>query len=147
MKKENLAEDLMKTFITLKKSKFLNISECTDLTHNEKLVLFIVNDLSSKGEVQLSDLREKIELAPSTITPILASLEEKGLLDRVIDKSDRRNIFLNLSEKGIEHMKRVHKLALENTSEYIDYMGEEDSKELIRLISKTAKYFKERKNK
>ena len=147
MKKENLAEDLMKTFITLKKSKFLSISDCTDLTHNEKLVLFIVNDLSSKGEVQLSDLREKIELAPSTITPILASLEEKGLLDRVIDKSDRRNIFLNLSEKGIEHMKRVHKLALENTSEYIDYMGEEDSKELIRLISKTAKYFKERKNK
>jgi DNA-binding MarR family transcriptional regulator len=147
MEKEELANELMKMFISLKKAKFLNISECSELTHNEKLVLFLVNELSLKGQIQLSDLREKIELAPSTITPIISSLEEKGLLERNIDKADRRNIFLKLSKEGKLYTKKVHEIAFKNTTKYIDYMGKEDSIELIRLISKTTKFFKERENK
>lgn len=143
MTKDNseLIDELMHTFMNLKKIKFHNMVTCDGLTHNEKIVLFVLHDISKDSKVPLSALREKIKLAPSTITPIITLLEDKGLIERNIDKSDRRNIFLQISAKGEEHIDKVQFEVKKELSKYIKYMGEEDTKELIRLISKTINFF------
>lgn len=143
MNKENdkLIDDLMKVFMGFKKVKSHGFAHCEGLTHNEKLIMFILHDISKDSKVSLADLRKRMELAPSTITPLIAGLEEKGFIERNIDKEDRRNIYLEISSKGKEHMNHVQKQIKLSLSEYINYMGDTDTKELIRLMSKTTEFY------
>jgi len=149
MEKNNneLIEELMHVFMNLKKYKFQDFTNCAGLTHNEKMILFILHDISKDNRVSLSVLRERIKLAPSTITPIITLLEDKKLIERNIDKSDRRNIFLKISPKGEEQIERVRIEVKSVMSKYIEYMGEEDTKQLIRLISKTTEFFNRKDDK
>jgi len=147
-KKENqLIEELMHTFMDFKRNKFQHVTSCEGLTHNEKLILFILHDISKDNKVSLSVLRERIKLAPSTITPIITLLEEKGLIERNIDKTDRRNIFLQISPKGTKQIDIVQIEVKEVMSKYIEYMGETDTKQLIRLITKTTEFFNRKEDK
>lgn len=136
-----LIEELVSTFRNFKRIKFQNDSSCGDLTHNEKMILFILSDISKDSIVSLSTLRERMKLAPSTITPIITLLEEKGLIQRNIDENDRRNIFLRISTKGEEYINKVQIEIKNKMSKYIEYIGENDTKQLIRLISKTTDFF------
>jgi DNA-binding MarR family transcriptional regulator len=149
MEKKNneLIEELMHTFMDFKKNNFHNITNDIGLTHNEKMVLFVLHDISKDNRVSLCVLRERIRLAPSTVTPIITLLEEKGLIERNIDKSDRRNIFLQISSKGRVQIDRVQIEVKKVMSKYIEYMGEDDTKQLIRLISKTTEFFNGKEDK
>ncbi len=150
MENQQLANELIEQFMCIKKMSFHNIIKVEGHTHNEKLVLFLMYDMlknSAENVVLLSSVREKIKLAPSTITPILNSLEEKGLIERIIDKKDRRNIYIKLSKKGKNFTKETHEKLEELIYSYIKYMGEKDINEFIRLTKKTKKFVKERMDK
>jgi DNA-binding MarR family transcriptional regulator len=138
---DELIEELMYNFRNYKKIRLCNEFTLTGLTHNEIIVLFVLNDISSDKKVLLSTLRERIKLAPSTVTPIITLLEQKGLIERDIDKEDRRNIYICISPLGEEYTKNVKKFIKDEMNEYIEYIGEEDTKELIKLISKTINFF------
>lgn len=140
-KNNELIEELLHTFRNFKRIRVQNHASSTELSHNEKMVLFIIYDVSKNNIVPLSEIRERIRLAPSTITPIITSLEEKGLIERNIDKSDRRNIFLRISPMGVEYTNKVQSEIRDIMSKYIEYIGEEDTKQLIKLISKTTDFF------
>ncbi|MDF2865640.1 MAG: transcriptional regulator, MarR/EmrR family protein [Clostridia bacterium] len=136
-----LIEELIETFRNFKKIKLKQVSNCGEFTHNEKMILFILKDISKDSRVSLSTLRGRMKLAPSTITPIITLLEEKGLIERNIDKTDRRNIFLQISPKGEEFTEKIQIEIKNEMSKYIEYIGEDDTKQLIRLISKTTDFF------
>lgn len=143
-----LANELMDTFMRIKNQQFHKIIEVDGYTHNEKLVLFILHDIyleTGENKILLSTLRDRIKLAPSTITPLISSLEKDGLIERVIVKEDRRNIYLKLSKKGISFTNEAHTNLYNNINRYIEYMGENDTKEFIRLLTKTKQFFNERK--
>jgi DNA-binding MarR family transcriptional regulator len=144
---KELIEELVNTFMNFKRVKFQNATSFGGLTHNEKMILFILDDISKDNLVSLSVLRERIGLAPSTITPIITLLEEKGLIERNIDKNDRRNITLRISPKGEEYTNKVQKEIKDKMSKYIEYIGENDTKQLIRLISKTTDFFSRKEDK
>lgn len=147
MKNQQLANELIEQFMGIKRQHFHNIIKVEGHTHNEKLVLFLMYDILSETKeevVSLAILRKKIRLAPSTVTPILNSLEEKGLIERIIDKKDRRNIYIKLSEKGKKFTSKAHEKLEDIVYSYIEYMGEEDINEFIRLFKKTEKFIEER---
>lgn len=104
------------------------------------MVLFIIKNIGNDNGILLSKVRNKIKLAPSTVTPIITSLEEKGLIERKIDKKDRRNIYIYLSEKGEKFTENVNDRWRSSLKGYIDYIGEKDALEIIRLINQTKEY-------
>lgn len=138
--------DVVNAFMNLKKVHQHNVTNASVLVHSKRTALLILYKNADNDVVSLSFLREELNLAPSTITSILTSLEEEELIERIIDKSDRRNIFIRILPKGIEYAQKAYTELEGKIADYIDYIGEEDAKILVRLISKTAEYFKERKN-
>ena len=77
------------------------------------------------------------------ISAILNSLEKKGEIIREIDKDNRRNIIVNITESDRKHI--ISELAdgYSIIAKALEKMGEEDTKELIRLMNKSFSILKE----
>lgn len=147
MKNDELAKKLVDAIIEFRNCKIHKHmhTHMNEFTHSQKMVMFILHDLSKDGIVSLSDLRNSIKLAPSTLTPIITSLENDGYIVRNIDKEDRRNIYLHLSQKGVEYTRKINSDIENIAKDYIDFIGEEDSEQLIKIILKSMDFFKERR--
>ena len=140
MENEELVYELLDEFSNLKRTNFSYMFTKDDLSHNERMVLFIIHNLNKDDKISLSIIRDKMKLAPSTITPIISSLEKRGFIERKIDESDRRNIYICLSNIGRRFTEKVNNELKNMLYEYIKYMGKNDTNEIIRLIKKTREF-------
>ena len=140
MENEELVYELLDEFSNLKRTNFSYMFTKDDLSHNERMVLFIIHNLNKDDKISLSIIRDKMKLAPSTITPIISSLEKRGFIERKIDESDRRNIYICLSNIGRRFTEKVDNELKNMLYEYIKYMGKNDTNEIIRLIKKTREF-------
>ena len=93
--------------------------------------------------VRTAQIGEALELAPSTVTPLLDSLERKGLLTRHRMESDRRVVLVTPTESGWKMAARYRERNLRQFSKLLCWLGEEDSTELIRILKRIAAYYGE----
>ncbi|MBI1258224.1 MAG: MarR family transcriptional regulator [Chloroflexi bacterium] len=83
----------------------------------------------------ISELSRHFAIDPSTLVPVIDSLERKSLVERGKDPNDRRRIPISLTEKGIaliQKMPFVHEEDL--LFKTLDDMGEEKAQELLNLL-------------
>ena len=159
MDKENIAYEFINAFRNFKKTQMKSIISSLDTNNsiNETSILLVIaesilanNKLSGEikeeknlSKIHLNMIREKMCLAPSTISPIIASLETKGYIIREVDEKDKRNIYIKLTPKGTLHTTNIHMNLVSSVKEYIKYIGDENIKILINLLKKTNKYMLE----
>jgi DNA-binding MarR family transcriptional regulator len=127
-----------KAFITLneimsnsKKDMFENINRVN------KGELFVLHFLSMRKTVVIpSEISAALNASTARISALLGALEKKGQIEREIDKSNRRNILVSITEAGrkraeaemIETRKGMKLIFVE--------MGEKDTEEFIRLTKR-----------
>ena len=58
----------------------------------------------SDGALRVGDLAAREGVRPPTMTKIVASLEEQGLIERLVDPADRRAGLVRLTAAGAEHV-------------------------------------------
>ncbi len=126
-----------KAFVTLNEimSKKQN-DMLENINRANKGELFVLQFLSMrKNAVIPSELSIALNASTARISALLGNLEKKGQIVRDIDKSNRRNILVTITEEGRKRaeteMKEIQSLM---TRVFID-MGEEDTSEFIRLTS------------
>lgn len=111
-----------------------------EISKSEFWVLKMVQKAMLKDEsecgVYVSTIAERLKVTPSAISRMLKGLEEKEFIERKVNKNDRRNTYVTLTEKGKKVTQRVETEMNEFTKKVIHSMGEEDSKTLIRLFNK-----------
>jgi DNA-binding MarR family transcriptional regulator len=56
--------------------------------------------LWEKDDITVKTLGETLRLGNGTLTPLLKKLENQGLIQRIRNKEDERNVFLRLTEAG-----------------------------------------------
>jgi DNA-binding MarR family transcriptional regulator len=56
--------------------------------------------LWEKDDITVKMLGEILRLGNGTLTPLLKKLENQGLIQRIRNKEDERNVFLRLTEAG-----------------------------------------------
>lgn len=76
----------------------------TNLSLNEALCLC----QTAKGALEPGTLARELELSPSRLSRILETLEQRGLLERTISSSDRRNVSLSLTKEGEIVVEKLH---------------------------------------
>ena len=59
------------------------------------------------------DIAERMDLSPSRLTRIIDGLVRKGYIDREIDKEDRRNMKISLSNKGENLVNKINNAFIE----------------------------------
>jgi len=99
--------------------------------------LFILKFLCNKETAVLpSEISEAMHSSTARISAALNSLEKKGQIQREIDKTNRRNILVTITEEGRERSRisvcrmRDHMIGI------LTEMGEQDAVEFVRLAKR-----------
>ena len=71
-----------------------------DISQSEFAAMNEIMDKGEDGKITISELACKSKVHSSAISRTLHCLEEKGYIERSIDKNDRRNICVELTEEG-----------------------------------------------
>ena len=121
----------------------LKQSSCDELTRSEYellvvLVMIIADDIKAPTVTEISNL---LQITPAGVTHLINSLEEAGFIERLPDPNDRRVVLIGLTKKGTEVAEGLIVDVQEKLIGLVNYLGEEDSKTLIRLMSLAIKYF------
>ena len=86
----------------------------------------------------LSQMRDYLSVSKAGMSQMLGGLEQKGLVTREIDPENRRKILVHLTPLGEEMLASHHRDFDRRLDEMIARLGEDDTRELIRLIDKLA---------
>ena len=76
--------------------------------------LIILREVLKSGEIPIGKLSKTISLSQATVTGILDRLEKRGLLTRQRSETDRRQVFLQVTQTGKELLKNAPPLMRES---------------------------------
>lgn len=131
---EHMAHEYLKTMYEMRKRK--SHKQINDSMHGENFVLLYISQ--HKGNVIPSDISNEMGITSARIAATLNSLEGKGLIERRIDADDRRRILIDLTEQGKEQVQKHYKMITSMVTNMLEYLGEEDAEEFIRIMKKLA---------
>ena len=89
--------------------------------------------------VRMNELADRILYSKSGFTRIVDRMEEAKLVQRVRPETDRRSVFVSLTEKGrktLESARRYHRHSIEQ--HFASHLADSDVKALIRALEKVS---------
>lgn len=92
-------------------------------------------DKNSAG-ISVGELTDKIHATKPAASKMLGSIEDKGYIKRAISPTDRRVVYISLTELGQSIIDEAYSSMHELTDNIVKRMGEEDSVELLSLMYK-----------
>jgi DNA-binding MarR family transcriptional regulator len=88
-----------------------------------------------KTETLPSDISRALDSSTARISSILKALEKKGEINRDIDKSNRNNVIVTLTDEGRKKAASLRGGLSQTLTKAFAEMGEEDSTEFVRLTN------------
>ena len=122
---------LLETFNLFRK---LNISSILpEVTQGEFCVLKAIklsNDGRPPGSVKISELAKKLELALPSVSRTLIALENRRLIEKIINNEDRRNINIKLTDEGTALLEQTEGILEDFVESVTCQMDEDELKKL-----------------
>jgi len=139
-----VARRLMEVFLQFRRLHWRH-SPTAGLRHSELAVLYCIKRKAASDApgIKVSEISNFLKVASPTITQLLNSLETKGLIERGVDKEDRRAVPIRLTDEGEIAVKKATDAAFAYYEGLAEYLGEEDSNRLAGLLSKVFIYVNE----
>lgn len=114
-----------------------NFSVLERITRVSRGEIFVLKILLFKDGVSTpSEISEAMKSTKGRISAILNSLEKKGFIGREIDKDNRRNIIVTLSDSGKEYVMNELQECYHIVAHAFEELGEEDSKRFVGLMER-----------
>ena len=109
-----------------------------DISQSEFAAMNEIMDKGEDGKITISELACKSKVHSSAISRTLHGLEEKGYIERSIDKKDRRNICVELTDRGESVVIEARQIMCDYGKSVVDHLK---PKELERLIAYMDKIY------
>lgn len=106
----------------------------------EKHILFIICGLKDRKPATISEIANKIGITLAAVTHQINAMEEQGLVKRLPCHDDRRVVFVELTKKGCAQVAELKKEFARKTQILVEFLGEKDTKDLIRLVKKLSEF-------
>lgn len=115
-------------------------------TSSELRVLFCIRKCMRPGEssIKVSEISKQLHVTVPSITQLLKILENRGLIERHSDPTDRRTVCIQLSPKGITITQQASDAFAKRMHGLIEFLGEDESNHLADLLTKMFRYLNEK---
>ena len=110
-------------------------SEGINLTAEQFLVM---DTLWNQGEMTQQSIAYRIQKDKNSVTQFIDNLEKKGLVNRVVDSSDRRVNNIRLSKAGMAMKDNTKNVAIDVLNDIVDGISEEDLKTFVKVLNKAC---------
>lgn len=104
----------------------------------EKHILFLIRELKNGQPLTISAIANKIGVTLAAVTHQINTLEKQGFVKRLSDIGDRRIVIIELTKKGSGQVLKLKKEFARKTQLLAGFLGEKDTKDLIRLVKKMS---------
>ena len=91
--------------------------------------------LARHETMRLSELSERLEIAPRTATEVVDALQARGLVRRRADPADRRAILVEVTERGAGVLAEIRATRGTEAGRIFGRLGPADRAELARILS------------
>ena len=88
------------------------------------------------GKITSSELAAKTKTLPPAVSRTLRGLEEKGYVERSVDKKARRNTYISLTEKGWKKGEEVRDRMQDFGCSVMSQLKEEDIDQLVAYLDR-----------
>ena len=102
----------------------------------ENMLMSILNNLGGQGTA--AEINQYFDFTPARLSAIVKTLEAKGLVQKVQNKKDRRSFTIVLTSEGVMHYMRYRERAIANAMFLVEYLGEEDVTDFLRIVKKIS---------
>lgn len=128
-----------KIYQTMQKFQKLGMNSkfAGEMPRSEIMMLKMINrDTSSTEGVTISTLSERLEITKSAVSQMINVLEDKGYVERITTKNDRRIVYVRLTEVGEQSLEKSLQSLLVSLNQVFEKMGEKDTETLLGLLNK-----------
>ena len=98
------------------------------ITEQRYAVMF---ELALQPDISLKDLAKRLVVSHSSLSVMINSMVEQGLVIRVDDPADRRRVLLRLSEQGNRDLNTAEEYLIEGFEQYLQTLPEADRRDLV----------------
>lgn len=139
MEKQDLTNQLLEAMGKLKRQKVL-FPAASGVPHGEFFLLHHIEIYTRKHPeepgIKISGLSAKTGMSMPAVSQMLNSIEEKGLVERCMTKSDRRVVYVRLTDQGKQLMESSMTDFTELMGRIVEQFGEENTATLIDLFNR-----------
>lgn len=136
--KQELVEELITTL--RKFPKIFSQRGNMQQKRSEIMVLFCINK-SADGEMKVSEISRYLHVKAPTVTQLINELESKGQVERITRSTDRRSVWIRLTDEGKRVLAEVDKEIQAKYNGLIDYLGEQETIVFIETLKRMQEYF------
>ncbi|MDR0778286.1 MAG: MarR family transcriptional regulator [Methanomassiliicoccaceae archaeon] len=132
---DEYAKEILQHMASIQREQYQRL--IVETTQGAVSVLQFIKNI--EGEIIPGQISEKLGISTARVAVILNNLENKGLITRDIDTKDRRKIIVTLTQDGMDLVEEKQKDNIELLKGLLIQLGEDDTKELSRIMGKFAK--------
>jgi DNA-binding MarR family transcriptional regulator len=101
--------------------------------------LLISAEIEGRDGMNPSEISERQGTSRNTISSLIRDLEEEGLIERHLDKNDRRKFQISLSPTGLTVVKEHSSRHMRMIAECFESLTAEEKEQLSSILAKLAK--------
>ena len=107
-----------------------------DISQSEFAAMNVIMDKGEDGKITISELACKSKVHSSAISRTLHCLEGKGYIERSIDKKDRRNICVELTDRGESVVIEARQIMRDYVETVVERLEDRELERLIAYMNK-----------
>lgn len=137
------AKELTHLFYVLSKQHNRTFHHEQHMKRRDIMALGMVQSMIAKQEdglVKMSEISEMFRVTPAAVSQMVREYEKKGWLERVVLDSDRRSVYLKVTKEAIALIHKNEEEAMQSITDFVRYLGDEDSDALLRILKKANEY-------
>jgi DNA-binding MarR family transcriptional regulator len=100
--------------------------------------LLVLQTVAETKEQPIRAISAEVNLSQATVTSIVDRLERRGLLERQRSGTDRRKVFLVITEAGVELLRQAPKPLQENFLHRFERLREWEQHQLVFVLKQVA---------
>jgi len=140
MKKSSIEQIEYELTTFIRRAVYLDTSD-RKIGHLERAPYLLLRELDEVGATRVKELAASFKLDISTLSRQAAALEERKLITRSSDPTDRRVSLLMITEKGKEALEKDKRLRIERYESMLQGWSEKDKETFGILISRMNDVF------
>lgn len=131
--RDDLYEDLFRAMNQFHKLKFSDMMQ--NMSKADFIVMNVIMNKGKEDKMTISELAAIARMLPSAISRTLKGLEEKGYVERTINKQDRRNTYVELTEEGKRQTREVRQVMRDFGKTVMAKLDEQEMNQLILYLN------------